>query len=124
MSSRFSTDLIKKTLQAQIAAVVVIAIIALIGFGQNAGVSALLGGITVLIGTWLGTIITESGANIKTGSAALLNLLKAEAIKIGTIIILLWLIFKFYGSLVPLALIAGLAASALFSAIALSKIKI
>lgn len=124
MSKQFSADLVGKTLQSQALAIIVVAGIVLIAYGQHAAVSVVMGGVSVLLGTWLGTQITKKGANLSSGTAALVNLLKAEAVKIGTIILVLWLAFKFYSALVPLALIGGLAVAAIFSAVALSRIKI
>lgn len=124
MSSQFSADLVGKTIQSQTVAVVVVATLVLLVYGQHAALSVVLGGLSVLVGTWLGTQIAKRGSGLTNGSAALINLLKAEAVKIGTIIILLWLTFKLYTALVPLALIAGLATAAIFSAVALSRIKI
>ncbi len=124
MSKQFSADLVSKTLQAQSIATLVVALCAFVGFGQHAGFSVLLGGLIVLIGTFVGTQITKKGSGLKTGSAVLVNLLKAEAVKIGIILVGLWLAFQYYQHLVPLALIVGLAAGAIFSAVALSKIKI
>jgi ATP synthase protein I len=49
-------------------------------------------------------------------------MLKAEAVKILVIAVLLFLVFKLYQQLVPVALIAGLAAAALFSGAALAKV--
>lgn len=124
MSQQFSADLVSKTLQAQSIATFVVALVGFVGFGQHAGISVLIGGLVVLIGTFVGTQITKKGSSLKTGGAVLVNLLKAEAVKIGIILIGLWLAFQYYQQLVPLGLIAGLAAGAIFSAVALSKIKI
>lgn len=124
MSQQFSADLVSKTLQAQSIATLVVALVGFVGFGQHAGISVLIGGLVVLIGTFVGTQITKKGSSLKTGGAVLVNLLKAEAVKIGIILIGLWLAFQYYQQLVPLGLIAGLAAGAIFSAVALSKIKI
>lgn len=124
MSQQFSADLVSKTLQAQSIATFVVALVGFVGFGQHAGISVLIGGLVVLIGTFVGTQITKKGSSLKTGGAVLVNLLKAEAVKIGIILIGLWLTFQYYQQLVPLGLIAGLAAGAIFSAVALSKIKI
>lgn len=124
MSQQFSADLVSKTLQAQSIAIFVVALVGFVGFGQHAGISVLIGGLVVLIGTFVGTQITKKGSSLKTGGAVLVNLLKAEAVKIGIILIGLWLAFQYYQQLVPLGLIAGLAAGAIFSAVALSKIKI
>lgn len=54
-----------------------------------------------------------------TAGSALLSLLKAEAVKIFVIALVLLVIFKFYEELVPLALIGGLACAALISGAAL-----
>lgn len=124
MSQQFSADLVSKTLQAQSIATLIVALVGFVGFGQHTGISVLIGGLVVLIGTYVGTQITKKGSGLKTGGAVLVNLLKAEAVKIGIILIGLWLAFQYYQQLVPLGLIAGLAAGAIFSAVALSKIKI
>lgn len=124
MSQQFSADLVSKTLQAQSVATLIVALCAFVAFGQHAGLSVMLGGFIVLLGTFVGTRITKKGSSLKTGSAVLINLLKAEAVKIVIILAGLLVAFKYYHSLVPLALIAGLAAGAIFSAVALSKIKI
>ena len=111
-------------LKIQLIATVTIAVAALFVSGIHAGVSAMLGGAAVLLGASVAAIIAKRGANNEDPAAILLNLLKAEAIKIFMIIILLVIVFKVYKQLVPFALIAGLAAAALFSGAALSKLKV
>jgi ATP synthase protein I len=124
LSQQFSADLVSKTLQSQAIATLVVALVVFVAFGQHAALSVLIGGFVVLVGTFIGTRITKKGSTLKTGGAVLVNLLKAEAVKIGIILLGLWLAFNYYSNLVPLALIAGLASGAIFSAVALSKIKI
>lgn len=109
-------------LKIQLIATAVLAIILVFLFGKNAAISAVLGGLSVVCGAYCASLVTKRKINSQEASAVLVNLLKAEAVKIVVIIALLLLIFKFYTQLVPFALIAGLAASALFSGIALSKI--
>ena len=48
--------------------------------------------------------------------------IKAEAAKILLILIALWLEFKFYTELVPMALVLGLVMAALISGLAISNI--
>ena len=111
-------------LKIQLIATVAVAVALLITSGLHAGISAMLGGASVLLGASVAAIIAKRGANSEDSTAILLNLLKAEAVKIFMIIILLVIVFKVYKQLVPFALIAGLAAAALFSGAALSKLKV
>jgi ATP synthase protein I len=71
--------------------------------------SAVLGGIA-------GALIARSGDKKNDAGAILITMLKAEAVKIFVIALLLFLTFKLYNEhLVPIALILGLAASAILS---------
>jgi ATP synthase protein I len=111
-------------LKVQLVATLAVALLALLVSGLNAGVSAVLGGVTVLLGAIAATLIVKRSAAKQDPTAILVNLLKAEAVKILVIIILLAIIFNVYKQLVPFALIAGLAAAALFSGAALSRLKV
>jgi ATP synthase protein I len=111
-------------LKVQLVATLAVAVLALLVSGLNASVSAVLGGASVVLGALAATAIAKRGANKEDPTAILVNLLKAEAVKILVIIILLVIIFNVYKQLVPFALIAGLAAAALFSGAALSKLKV
>ncbi len=111
-------------LKIQLIATVAVALVLLATSGLHAGISAMLGGSAVLIGASVASLIAKRGAKNEDPTAILVNLLKAEAVKIIMIIILLIIVFKVYTQLVPFALIAGLAAAALFSGAALSKLKV
>ena len=124
MSASITSDVFSKMLKVQLVATLAVAVLALLVSGLNASVSAVLGGASVVLGALAATAIAKRGANKEDPTAILVNLLKAEAIKILVIIILLVIIFNVYKQLVPFALIAGLAAAALFSGAALSKLKV
>ena len=124
MSVTNTSDVFSKMLKIQLVATLVVAIVMFFISGLNASVSAMLGGASVLVGAAMAAIIAKRSANTEDASAILVNLLKAEAVKILVIIVLLVIIFKVYKQLVPFALIAGLAAAALFSGAALSKLKV
>lgn len=124
MSASITSDVFSKMLKVQLVATLAVAVVALLVSGLNAGVSAVLGGASVVLGALAATAIAKRGANKEDPTAILVNLLKAEAVKILVIIILLVIIFNVYKQLVPFALIAGLAAAALFSGAALSKLKV
>jgi ATP synthase protein I len=109
-----------KMLRLQLIATAVVAIAALVISGMHAGLSAALGGATVIIGAFFGAKIAQRSN--KEAAAALINLLKAEAVKVLVIFVLLLIVFKVYKQLVPFALIAGLAAAALVSGAAMSKL--
>lgn len=110
-----------KAARWQIIITVLISGISLLVAGMNAAVSAIAGGASVIAGGFAGTIggftgmMTARRSNGRTPGAILISLLKAEAIKVSVIVLLMLLIFKYYRGLVPLYLIGGLAGSALAS---------
>ncbi len=106
-----------KSARWQLIAAAISATAAFFLVGVHAAISALAGGGAVLAGSFAATSVSRGGQINPT--AALLNMLKAEAVKIVVIAVLLLLVFKFYKGLVPLALIGGLACAALISGAAL-----
>lgn len=124
LSASNTTDVFSKMLKIQCVATAVVAVVAIVLAGLNAGFSAVLGGASVIIGAYVASMVAKRGKNKSDASAILINLLKAEAVKILVIIVLLFIIFAVYKQLVPFALIAGLAAAALFSGAALSKLNV
>ncbi len=115
-----SNKVFSKMLQWQLSATFVVVIIALIVSGMHAAISALAGGLAVTVGAYFASKIAQRSS--KEAATVLVNLLKAEAVKIVIIVVLLFITFKVYRQLVPFALIAGLAAAALFSGAAMSKL--
>jgi ATP synthase protein I len=124
LSASNTSDVFSKMLKIQGIATVAVAIVAYFLSGLNAGISAILGGASVMIGAYVASMVARRSEGKSEASAILINLLKAEAVKILVIIVLLVVIFGFYKQLVPFALIAGLAAAALFSGAALSKLNV
>jgi ATP synthase protein I len=109
-----------KMLRLQLIATAIVAIASLAITGLHAGVSALIGGAAVIIAAFVASKIAQR-KNV-VAAAVLVNLLKAEAVKVLIIIVLLFITFKIYKQLVPFALIIGLAAAALVSGAAMSKL--
>ena len=109
-----------KMLRLQLIATAIVAIASLAISGLHAGLSALLGGAAVVIAAFVASKIAQRKSI--EAAAVLVNLLKAEAVKVLIIIVLLFLVFKVYKHLVPFALIVGLAAAALVSGAAMSKL--
>ncbi|MGB4812927.1 MAG: ATP synthase subunit I [Methylophilaceae bacterium] len=123
MSASTTADVFSKMLKIQLVATFVVVLLAMLISGLNAGFSAALGGLSVVLGALAASAIAKSGEKKKDPTAVLVNILKAEAVKILVIVVLLAIIFNVYKQLVPYALITGLAAAALFSGAALSKLK-
>lgn len=120
MKNTISTAIFSKMLRLQLVVTALITIGALVFFGFSAGVSGFIGGFSVMFAAFFATKIANR--EVKTPSAALFNLLKAEALKILIIIAVLFFAFKFYKQLVPSALLAGVAAAALISGAAIGKL--
>lgn len=110
-------------LKIQLISTLFVAIVAMFLSGLNASVSAVLGGLSVVLGGLLASLIAKRGEKLQDPTAILINILKAEAVKILVIVVVLAITFNVYKQLVPYALIAGLAAAAIFSGAALSKLK-
>jgi ATP synthase protein I len=109
-----------KMLRLQLIATAIVAIVSLAISGLHAAISALAGGAVVIAAAFVASKIAQR-KNIEA-TAVLVNLLKAEAVKVLIIIVLLFVVFKVYQQLVPFALIMGLAAAALVSGAAMSKL--
>lgn len=120
MSASNTSDVFSKMLKIQLIATLAVAVVMFLFFGLHAAISTVLGGVSVLVGAYLASLVARRAEGLADASAILVNLLKAEAIKIIVIIAILMIVFVFYKQLVPFALIAGLAAAAIFSGAALS----
>ena len=109
-----------KAVRWQVIATALVAIASFALAGSHAAISALMGGVSVIAGSYAGVASTRKSST--DPSALLITLLKAEAIKIVVIVLLLLAIYKFYAGLVPLALIGGLAGAALIAGAGLRNI--
>jgi ATP synthase protein I len=109
----------------QVGGALLVSVLAYVLAGMHGGLSALMGSLAVWAGSLLAMLSMRQVNRNKKASAgsALLLLLRAEAIKIVVIALLLLMTFKIYTpSLVPLALIAGLAVAALLSGVGISRV--
>lgn len=112
-------QMLKWQLVATISVAVIVTVVAQrlgLSSPKHAGISALAGGMSAVLGGIAGALIARSGDKKNDAGAILITMLKAEAVKIFVIALLLFLTFKLYNEhLVPIALILGLAASAILS---------
>jgi ATP synthase protein I len=120
MKNTTSVEIFSKMLRLQLVVTALIAVGALVFYGLSAGISGLIGGFSVIVAAFFATRVASR--EVKTPSAALFNLLKAEVVKVLIVIALLFFAFKFYKQLVPPALLAGVAAAALISGAAIGKL--
>lgn len=107
---------IRIVLRWQVFATAVLTLVAAIPWGRDGAVSAALGGsINVAAGWAYGWILSRSG-KASTGEA-LRTMFRAEAVKVLLIIVLLWLVFVSYGSIVHAAFLGTFAITvAIFAA--------
>lgn len=107
-------------LRSQLLATVVVAIIAFVISGINASLSAVAGGLSVILAAFIASKVAISKR--KDAASVLGSMLKAELIKIMLIILFLYGSIKGLDEkLVPWALVIGLAAAAIISGATLSK---
>lgn len=104
-----------KMIRMQVIVTLLVGMAAIAIAGTSGGISALAGGGAAILGSVVGAMVMGKGSRDKNAGSVLIALLKAEAVKILVIVLALWLVFKFYAGLIPLALIAGLGGAALLS---------
>ena len=108
---------IRVVLRWQAIATVVLAAIAWLTSGGNGAVSAALGGL-VGIAAALGFAAVASLGGARDAGTALLSVLRAEAVKIALIVVLLWLVLTHYKDVAIVWFIGSFLASALILSIA------
>ena len=118
----FLPKIYRKVVYQQLLASLIVGTLAGFIFNIHAGLSVLSGALPVIIGTVVATPIANLKKNKRSPGSIVISALKAEAVKIAVIFIALWLVYKFYVQLVPIALVIGLIMSVLISCLAISDI--
>lgn len=90
---------IRKVLRWQLVATAALALLFGYGAGAHGALSALLGGTVSVAGALVFAFVT-SRPKTTTVEDTLITALKAEAAKIGTVVVLLWVVFATYADLV------------------------
>ena len=93
---------IRAVLRWQIVATATVAAAGAIAEGSNGAVSAIAGGLVSII-AGLGSALVAARSGGKSAGGILVGALRAEAVKLALIVILLWLVLATYGEIVPLA---------------------
>ena len=97
---------IRTVLRWQAYATVALALVGGLFWGKHTAVSALLGGMISMAAGWVFATVGVRGATRSAGTA-LLGMLRAEAAKIGLMVLLLWLVLTTYEDVVAAGLIGS-----------------
>lgn len=85
--------------------------------GAHGALSASLGGLISIVAGWASGIVASLGKAESTGEV-LFTALRAEVVKLGLIVILLWLVLTIYGSVVVPAFLGTFVATAVIFSMA------
>ena len=113
---------IKKMVLRQFIVASIIFLLLVINYSMALGMSLLIGFGSVIGSFLLAFPIAKTNFKGQPGSAVVINLIKAELVKLLFIILTLWAAYKFYDDIQPFGLVLGLAISALMSGLAISKL--
>lgn len=113
---------LKKMLLRQFIVLSILFVLSYYIYSIELAFSIVLGFVAVIVGIVISTPLAKLKTKGLSASSVLVNILKAELVKLGVIILLLWLSFKFYSNLIPFGLMLGLIISALMSGLAISKL--
>lgn len=105
---RIHSKPIRKVMRWQFIATAALALLFAYAAGAPGMLSALLGGAVSVVAGLVFAFVT-SRPKETTVEGTLITALKAEAAKIGTIVVLLWLVFATYADLVAVAFLATFA---------------
>jgi len=108
---------IRTVLRWQVTATVTLALVAGLWAGVDGALSAALGGL-VNICAGLGFAVAAALGSAESAGGTLLAALRAEAVKIGLVVILLWLVLATYKGVVVTAFIGAFAVTVLIFAMA------
>jgi ATP synthase protein I len=112
---------IRTVLRWQLVATGVLAVIAGFVAGANGALSAALGGL-ISFAAGLGFAAVASLSRLDSAAGAMIGAMRAEAIKIVLIVLLLWLVMATYKNIVVIAFVGTfIVATVLFSAAALVR---
>jgi ATP synthase protein I len=108
---------IRTVLRWQVMATAALTLLAWIVAGVHGALSAALGGaVSILSG--LGSAVVASVGKAESAGGILLAVLRAEAVKLGLIVILLWLVLATYRDVVATAFIGSFVATVLIFSMA------
>lgn len=108
---------IRTVLRWQLIATFALTIVAGLLAGRHGALSAALGGAVSLCAGWVSAAVASMG-RAQSAGGILVGALRAEGIKIGLIVVLLWLVLATYGEVVAVAFFGSFFATVLIFALA------
>lgn len=108
---------IRTVLRWQAVATVVMMLVAGVWVGVHGALSAALGGLVSFLSGLASAVVASLGKADSAGGI-LYTALRAETVKIGLIVVLLWLVLAMYGSVVVPVFLATFAVTAVIFAMA------
>lgn len=118
MLSRLSSRPIRMVLRWQVIVTVALALLFGLISGVHGAVSAALGGLVTIVAGAVFALMGSFAQRRPAAQLALLGMLRAEAVKIGLTVLLLWLVLKLYDAVVVLDLIVTFVISTLIFSMA------
>ena len=109
---------IRTVLRWQAYATAALALIGGLLWGKHTALSALLGGMISMSSGWVFAAVGGGGATRSAGTA-LLSMLRAEAAKIGLMVLLLWAVLRMYDEVVVVGLIGSFLVTVVIFAMAI-----
>lgn len=106
MMLRIQSKPVRTVLVWQVVATVFLAVIAGLLAGIHAATSAALGGLVSVVAGLAFTMVMQS-SNLQSADRTIVAALRAEAIKIGLAVILLWLVLALYKDVVIIVFIGS-----------------
>lgn len=98
----------RTVLRWQLAATVAMALFGGLIAGRHGAISAFLGGMVVSVAAGASMLVALLGARVSASAGgALLAVLRAEAVKVAVVVLLLWLVLSSYKGVVVLAFIGS-----------------
>jgi ATP synthase protein I len=97
---------VRTVLLWQAAATAVLTLAAGLLAGVDGALSAVLGGLVSIVAGWASAVVAAKG-KAQSAGGVLVNALRAEAVKIGLIAFLLWLVLTTYENVVAPALLGS-----------------
>ncbi len=121
----FSDRSIRTVLRWQLMATATLAIVAMLAGGNRSVIAALLGGAITILSSMAAGVLLEYPRKLRSKAAgspagALMGALKAEAVRVGLIVVLLWLVFTTYKDLNALVFIGTVSVNIVISALGIT----
>jgi ATP synthase protein I len=110
----------RTVLRWQVAATVVMALLGGLIAGRHGAISALLGGVVMSAAAGASMVMASLGARASAGpGGALLAMLRAEAVKVAVVVLLLWLVLSSYKEVVVVGFIGSFIVSVVILSLAI-----